>query len=568
MKYSTLKWYMKRQECHSERAERRAEESGQAANNPDFSTMFAPLTSVEMTNGLLTNFLKSKFIWAVLFIFILAFIVASPASAQNMADFEKKITEFTLDNGLKFIVLERHEVPVVSFHTLANVGAVNEVTGKTGLAHLFEHMAFKGTKTIGTKHYKAEAAAMALEDKLFEHIKTELQKGDKADIKHFEELLKLFEQAQNKAHEYIIPDEFEETFAKQGANNFNAYTSYDYTCYTVSLPSNEIELWMSMESDRFANPVLREFYKEQSVVLEERRMRENDPVSRLYEEFCAVAFLAHPYGTPVIGHLSDIQALTRPEAMAFFKKYYIPSNLTVAIVGDVNSRQIETMAKKYFAGIPSSPKTGPIITQEPAQRGERRVKIYDQAQPQLFIGYHQTSMNDPNSAVFKVLDRIVGTGRTSWLYKSLVKEKKIAISANTSISADNGWRKYPGLFIFWTVPARGHTTKECEEAIYAEIEKLKTVPVTQDELTKAKTQIRAELVRMLESNSDTAEELALYDVINGSWRNLFSELSQIQKVTADDVKRVASEYFTNKNRSVGVIATEKTEDASKADTKN
>jgi predicted Zn-dependent peptidase len=257
-------------------------------------------------------------------------------------------------------VLERHEAPVVSFLTHADVGAVDEVKGITGLAHLFEHMAFKGTRTIGTKNYKAEAKAMAEMDELFEQIKAERRKGDKADKNRLEELQKQFDQAQQESQKYIVHDEYEEVLSREGASGFNAYTSQDYTCYVVSLPSNKLEMWMSLESDRFANPVLREFYKERDVVTEERRMMENRPAGRLSEEFGAIAYLAHPYGESIVGHMSDIRTITRGEAKAFFRKFYCPSNLTIAIVGDVNPKEIKKLAQKYFAGIPSGPKPEPV----------------------------------------------------------------------------------------------------------------------------------------------------------------------------------------------------------------
>ncbi len=492
---------------------------------------------------------------AVLLFLITAPIIQRSAKAQDLAEFEKRLTEFTLDNGLKFMVLERHEAPVVSFHTYADVGSVDEVKGITGLAHLFEHLAFKGTKTIGTNNYKAEAKAMAEMDRLFDQIKIERRKGDMADQQQLEQMQKQFEEAQNEAQKYIVHDEYEEIYTREGATGFNAYTSEDATQYVVSLPSNKVELWMSLESDRFANPVLREFYKEKDVVMEERRMMENSPGGRLYEEFQGIAYLAHPYGESVIGHMSDLQTLTRPEAEVFFKKYYSPSNLTIAIVGDVNPQQIKKLAEKYFGPIPSGPKPEPVETIEPPQRGERRVTVEDPAQPQIIIGYHQPSVNHPDSAVFQAISQIVGRGRTSRLYKSLIKEKKIAVSA----SAQSSWNKYPGLFTFSAVPAKGHTNQECEEAIYQEIEKLKTEPVTPEELVKAKTWVRAGLIRELDSNSGMASELTFYEVVTGDWRNLFKESDKIEKVTAEDIQRIAREYFTSKNRTVGVLETVQTE---------
>jgi predicted Zn-dependent peptidase len=482
---------------------------------------------------------------------LFAVVFVPMARGQDLGEFEKRLTEFTLDNGLTFLVLERHEVPVVSFHTYADVGSVNEVKGITGVAHLFEHLAFKGTQTIGTKDYPAEAVAFVKMDKLFDAMKKEKRKGDRADPNVLKTLQKQFDQAGQEAQKYIVHDEYEETLTQQGADGFNAYTSEDATQYIVSLPSNKIELWTMLEADRFAHPVLREFYKEKDVVMEERRMMENSPTGRLSEEFQGTAFLAHPYGEGVIGHMSDLQTLTRGEAEAFFRKYYGPSNLTVAIVGDVDPAPVKRLAQKYFAGIPSGPKPEPVETVEPPQRGERRVTLEDTAQPVILIGYHQPSVNHPDSTVLQIVSEIVGRGRTSRLYKSLVKEKKIAVSAN----GGSAWNKYPALFTFWAVPAKGHANEECEQAVYAEIEKLKTEPVTPEELTKAKTRIRADLIRELDSNSGLAAELTFYEVITGDWRNLFRQLDRIETVTADDVQRVATTYFTTKNRTVGAIET-------------
>ncbi|UCF14917.1 MAG: insulinase family protein [Phycisphaerales bacterium] len=504
-----------------------------------------------MTNT--TRKLGIHIVRVLLLIFAVA-TIPKPASAQDLARFEQRMTEFTLDNGLTFLVLERHEAPVVSFHTYADVGAVDEVRGITGLAHLFEHMAFKGTKTIGTKDYKAEAEVMAKMDEVFLALKAEKRKGEQADRARIEKLQKQMKGAQEQAQEYLVHDEYEEVFSREGSSGFNAYTSQDATQYIVSLPSNKIELWMMMESDRFANPVLREFHKERDVVMEERRLGvESRPVGRLLEEFMAAAYKAHPYGDNVVGHMSDIATLTRAEAQAFFEKYYSPSNLTIAIVGDVDPDQVRELAEKYFGPIPSGPKPEPVETVEPPQLGERRVVVEDPAQPFVLIGYHKPDVHHPDDAVFDALTDIVGMGRTSRLYKSLVKEKKIAVYASGFQGMPGN--KYPSLFLFYAVPARGHTNAESEEAIDAEIERLKTELVTPEELAKAKTRARASLIRQLASNSGLAAQLTFYHVVTGDWRNLFRQLDKIDKVTAEDIQRVAKEYFTIKNRTVGVTKT-------------
>ena len=502
--------------------------------------------------------LRGIAIGTALLLFVMATVTPKSAEAQDLAEFEKRMTEFTLDNGLKFLVLERHEAPVVSFHTYADVGAVDEVKGITGLAHIFEHMAFKGSKTIGTKDYEAESKAMAKLDELFLAIKAERRNGDRADKEKLEELQKQFKDAQEEAQKYLVHDEFEEVYDREGSAGFNAYTSYDATQYILSLPSNKVELWMSMESDRFLNPVLREFYKEKDVVMEERRLStESQPVGRLLEEFLAIAYKAHPYGEPIVGHMSDLETLTRSEAQAFFSKHYGPGNLTIAIVGDVNPQEVRELAERYFKRIPSGLKPDPVETVEPPQLGQRRVVVEDPAQPFVLIGYHKPSINHPDNAVFDALTDVVGVGRTSRLYKSLVKEKKIAVVA-TGFPGLPG-NKYPGLFLFYAVPARGHSNQECEEAIYAEIDRLKTELVSPEELAKAKTRSRAALIRQLASNSGLSAQLTFFEVVTGDWSNLFKQLDDIDKVQAQDIQRVAKEYFTTKNQTVGIIETTVTE---------
>ena len=477
-----------------------------------------------------------------------------PVGAQSPTDFEKRVHEFTLDNGLKFLVLERHQAPVVSFHTYADVGSVDEVKGITGMAHLFEHMAFKGSRTVGTLDYAGEVQVLERVDEAFLALKKERSQGNGADPQRLAELQQGLEEAQENASQFMVHDEFEEAFIRAGSVGLNASTSSDATRYVVNLPSNKVELWMALESDRFLNPVLREFYKEKDVVMEERRMRtESRPRGRLMEEFLAVAFKAHPYGEPIIGHMSDVETMTRSEAKAFFQKYYVPSNLTLAIVGDVRVEEIRSLAETYFGRIPGAPKPDPVETVEPPQPGQRRVVVEDPSQPWVVTGYHTPDINHADNAVFEAISDILGTGRTSRLYKSLVKEKKIAVNA----SAFQGFpgSKYPGLFVFFTTPARGHTTQECEEALSAEIERLKTERVSPQDLEKFKTRSRASVVRALASNRGLARQLTFYEVVTGDWRNLFKQLDEIDRVTAQDIQRVAREYFTSKNSVVGVIET-------------
>ncbi|MGO9093902.1 MAG: M16 family metallopeptidase [Bryobacteraceae bacterium] len=476
----------------------------------------------------------------------------SMLAADDFKDIEGRVTEFTLRNGMKFLVLERHMAPVASFFTYADVGSVQDGKGTTGLAHIFEHMAFKGTETIGGKDYAKERVALAQVDQTFVALRQERDQGVKADPQKMKALEAAFKEAQERAEKYVAENEFGKTIEQAGGRGLNASTAWDATRYLFSLPSNEMELWFYLESERFRDPVLREFYKEKDVVMEERRMRtDSQPIGKLVEEFLHVAYLAHPYGIPTIGYMSDLENLARPDAEAFFKKYYIPSNLTGVVVGDVNPRQAREDAEKYFGRIPSGPKPEPVRTVEPEQGGERRVTLELESQPILLIGYHKPDINDPDEAVYDAISSLLSQGRSSRLYRSLVRDKKIAVEA-AGFPGLPGF-KYPGLFIFFSVPAQGHTNAESEKAIDAETERLKKEPVTKEELEGVKRRARSGLIHGLADNTNLAMQLADWQALTGDWRNLFRQLDKINAVTPEDILRVSKAVFKKSNRTVGTI---------------
>jgi predicted Zn-dependent peptidase len=469
---------------------------------------------------------------------------------------EKDITEYTLPNGLKFIILERHEAPVVSFCTYANVGSNNEVTGITGISHIFEHMAFKGTTTIGTKDYEKEKIVMAKEDSLFEEILEEKDKGDRADQEKLKKLQDEFSKAGDDAEKYVVTNEFGAIVEEAGGVGLNAFTSNDQTCYIYSFPSNKLELWMALESDRFVHPVLHEFYKEKDVIMEERRLSvESSPFGKLFEEFMAAAYKAHPYHHEVVGHMSDIQSITRHQAQDYFKKYYIPNNLTIGIVGDVNPKEVIAFAQEYFGNIPRGEYPPPVRTVEPPQLGEKRIEVEDKSQPILLIGYHRPNVTNPEDPAFSAIADYLGGGRTSRLYKILVKEKKIAVQVG-AIPAFPA-EKYPTLIAFYAVPSKDHSNQECEDIIYQEIEKIKADPISAEDLNAIKTRAKANFIRQLKSNMGMGIQLTTYQVISGDWRNLFNELDRINKLTSSDIQKAANEYLKKTNRTVGEIVTTK-----------
>ena len=492
----------------------------------------------------------------LLFSVILALAVSAlPAAAQDLESFEKTVTEHTLANGMRFIIVERHEVPVVSFHLHGDVGAVDDPEGQTGMAHMFEHMAFKGTSVIGTKDFAKETDALARVDQAYAAWQAERRKGEQADPQRLQQLEEAFHQAQEEAGRDVESEEFSKAIEQNGGVGLNAGTSYDYTVYFFSLPSNKLELWFSLESARFLDPVLREFYKERDVVMEERRLRvESRPLGNLVEEFLSVAYKAHPYGRALGGWRSDLDNLTREQAERFFRTYYTPRNLTAVIVGDVEPKEVIRLAELYFGRIPAGPVPDPVWTQEPAQEGERRTTVHAQSQPFLLIGYHKPSIRHPDTAVFDAVQDVLAGGRTSRLYRSLVQEEKVAAVA-TGFPGFPG-DKYPNLFLFFSVAAAGHTNKENEEAMLAEIERLKTELISEEELARVKSRARAELVQELSSDSGLADQLASYQVLTGDWRNLFRHLQAIDKVTGEDIQRVARAWFSERNRTVANLEPE------------
>lgn len=482
---------------------------------------------------------------------LLPLALASALAAQSLTEFEKRVTEFTLPNGLHFIVCQRHEAPVVSFHTYVNAGSVDDPKGKSGLAHMFEHMAFKGTETIGSTNWPAEKQALTRVETAYDALQEERNKLVKADPAKLKQLEDALDAARKKADSYVVPNLYPRIIEENGGVGMNAQTGEDATEYYYNFPANRVELWFYLESARFYDPVLREFYKERSVVREERRMRtESEPQGKLIEAETATAIEAHPYRIPPVGWASDIENLRVSDARAFFNKYYVPANITMAIVGDVDPVKMKTLAEKYFDRLPKKPLPDPVLTIEPQQEGEKHVDVLSPAQPFEVITYHRPSQYDKDDPVFDVMSSILSGGRTSMMYRDMVLNKKMAYAAQ-AISSYPG-SKYPNLFLFFLVPSQGHTLQENQKELDSIIENLKTQKVDEAALARVKTRTRAGLIRQLDNNAGLASLLAAYYANFGDWKRLFTDIDRIDKVTADDVQRVAREYLKVENRTIGI----------------
>ena len=489
------------------------------------------------------------------FVSLLAVAILGAAHAQDLKSFEQRTTVKILPNGLTLIICERHDAPVFSYTTLVDAGDVDDPSGESGLAHMFEHLAFKGTSEIGTTDYAAEKVALAKVEAANDAYEAKFLKPGGADPQKLAELKKAFLTAQTDAEKYVVPNQFTEVAEENGAEGLNAETALDDTEYYWSMPENRLELWAWMESSRLADTVPREFYKERDVVMEERRMSvDSDPMGRLFEQFLATAFVAHNYGRSNIGWPSEVSQITATEAMAFHRKYYVGGNIVVAVVGDVDARTDLPMLEKYFSRVPGGPKPEDMTTVEPSQFAEKSVVIREQTQPFYIEGYHRPNILNPDDAVYDAISDIMSNGRVSRLYRSLVEQQQIAAEA-AGFSPYPG-EKYPSLFAFYAYPLPGHTPAEMRDAIHKEIEKLKTTDVTDEELDMYKTRARTDLLRGLADNQGLANSLAAYQARYGDWRELFLELDRVDKVTKADIRRVANQIFVASNRTSAEIDTE------------
>jgi predicted Zn-dependent peptidase len=482
-------------------------------------------------------------------------VASATATSQDLKSFEQKITTKVLPNGLTLIICERPDAPVFSYSTFIDAGDVNDPSGESGLAHMFEHLAFKGTSQIGTKDYAAEKIALAKVEAANDAYEAEYLKAVGRDAQKLVELKKAFKAAEAEAHKFVIPNQFTDVAERNGAAGLNAQTGLDETQFFWSMPENRLELWAWLESGRLSDTVPREFYKERDVVMEERRMRtDSNPEGRLVEQFLATAYVAHNYGRSGIGWPSEVSQITATEAMDFHKKYYIGANIVVSVVGDVKASEAMPMLEKYFSRIPAGPKPQEMTTVEPKQFAEKTVVVRDASQPIFIEGYHRPDYRDPDAAVYDAISDILSNGRVSRLYRSLVRDQQIAAEAEGESPFPGD--KYPGLFIFFAAPLPGHTPAEMRDAIHKEIDKLKTADVSDEELAMFKTRTRADLLRGLGDNQGLANALTEYQTRFGDWRELFRQLDRVDKVTKADIRRVANQVFVPGNRTSAWIETE------------
>jgi len=432
-------------------------------------------------------------VWTLLL--ILGF--SQPGMAQENSGPFSQVVEHRLKNGMLVLVLREPRAPLVTQQVWYRVGSRNEELGKTGISHLTEHLMFKGTEK-----YKAK--------------------------------------------------EFTRLIQKAGGND-NAFTSKDYTAYYQTGPKTELKRWMEMEADRMRGLKVDEknFDTEKKVVLEERRLRtEDDPVSFMMEDMVATAYKAHPYQWPIIGWHHDLKTVTRDDFLKYYNTYYQPNNATLVVVGDVDPKEVLVWAEEIYGHIPPGPKPPAVTAKEPRQYGERRVAVQREAQlPYLVMAYHVPNWENPDAFALELLSSILSQGRSSRLYHKLVYKDRLALETGADYNLDTA---NASIFVFNGQPLPGKTVAQVERALDAEIKKLQTDLVDPKELEKAKNQLTSSFYMSMDSLFYRGMVLGKLATV-ANWTLVKDYIPKIQQVTDEDIRRVARQYLTPDNRTLGVL---------------
>jgi predicted Zn-dependent peptidase len=491
----------------------------------------------------------------------LALLAALPAVAAERPQIT--VEEHTLANGMRWLLYEQHDSPTVATFWTARVGSVNERPGITGISHFFEHMMFKGTRTIGTTNIDEDLRLIEEQEKIRDAMRAEmevmrerLRRGEIDDLQkpeswteRYRELDKQFDALVQKQRATIVKDQLDQIYTNNGGEALNAFTSEDQTAYFLRLPKNRLELWAWLESDRLLFPVFREFYSERDVVFEERRLStESTPLGKYDEEFNALFWEASPYKWPVVGWASDIPMYTLAQAKQYFATYYAPNNLTGVLAGDFKASEVKPLLERYFGRLPrGAVAPPPVVTLEPKQLGEKRFNAEAETSPTVRIWWKTVPALHKDTPALDLLSDIL-SGRTGRLYKGLVLGRQVANAASASIDD----RKYAGIFMAEVTVKDGKEPAAAEAAVYEEVAKLQADDVPADELQKVKNAYKANAYRRLSSPFFVGFQLVRNDAM-GDWRLINTSAERADAVTAADLRRVAQEYLTKENRTVATF---------------
>ncbi len=493
-----------------------------------------------------------KRIYAAIILFV-SLICTSSGYSANIEDageyLKKNVIRKRLKNGITLLMLNRGFSPTLAFETAFRVGSADESYRTAGAAHLLEHMLFKGTDRLGTKDYLKEKVLLKEIEAVGETL--DRLKTEDPDNSLIPQLEKKLKKLQARERKYIITSPYDKIYTAEGGVGFNASTSRDKTGYYIRLPSSKLELWAKLESERLRNPVLREYYLERSNVLEERLMRYGSSgEGRIFERFLAYSFIAHPYRHPIIGWKSNIPLLSIKDVREFYYRYYIPSRMTITIVGKQDTDHTYGIIRKYFEDIESRPDPGEIPVKEPPMNGEIRFKYYYESNPYLIIGWHKPTFPSKDDYIFDIVSEVLAGGKSSRLYRSLVIEKKMV----ASVSSWNGspGARYNNLFIIYAVPKRSYNPEKIEKEIYRELKKL-SLNISDHEIKKAVNKLESEIVFGLDSNRGLARLLSYYQTIFGNWEYAADYIKVLKSIGRDDIKKAIGKYLNDRNRIVGIL---------------
>ena len=475
-----------------------------------------------------------------------AFLLAAPSQAAVNLKVHKEV----LPNGLTVLLHPNSQAPTVSCRLFYVTGSVHEVPGKSGLAHILEHELFKGTKKVGIQDSVADARFMAIQDSLQALIRPAKLAGDTLAVK---KLTAEHDSVVNEHRKIFVKDELWSAYQAAGGTGLNAFTSDLMTAYIVTLPKNKIELFMWLESDRMQNAVLREFYSERDVVREERRMRYDDkPTGRFFETLNSMIYEAFPYRVPTIGWPSDIMNLTREMADEHYRKYYKPRNAILVLAGDLDTTATMQMVKKYFGNIPAGEAFPPLTIRDPEPAGEKRLTVTRPDAPNLFTLVFKTpEVGDRSLYALDIAEGVLN-GRSGRLYKRLVEKDKLA----ASVSASNSPNKYVSEFGVSVNMRPDADPAKVEQAVWEELEKLKTETVSEREFQKVKNHAYAGLVRSLTDMENVATMLAYYEMF-GDYKIFLNWADELDKVSAADVQDVAKSTFVREKSVSGLLLKKK-----------
>ncbi|HNX24840.1 MAG TPA: pitrilysin family protein [Spirochaetota bacterium] len=485
--------------------------------------------------------------------FVLIFLMISVNNYSTEVDtteyFKTKVVEKRLKNGIVLLMMDRGFSPTLAFHISFRVGSVDESYSTSGAAHILEHMLFKGTDKLGTKDYQKEKPILNRIEAVGETIdRLRLENPGSGEIKKLEAELKSLEVRQS---ELAISSPYDMLYTSNGGVMFNASTSRDMTGYYIQLPSDRIELWAETESARLKNPVFREYYKERDNVFEERLMRyQTSGDGLLQEAFFAAAYSAHPYRHPTIGWESNIKYMSINDIRKFYNTYYIPSRMTITVVGKQNPEETYNTIKKYFEDIKPRPEPGEIKIIEPEQVGEKRISVYFKSRPSIMIGWKKPTAPAKDDYAFDIMQTALGTGKSSRLYKSLVLEKKLA----SAVYAWNGapGSRYDNMFIVYAAPVAGVSLETLEKEIYSEMSRFRK-EIDSAEIDRVKNLSESSFIFMLDNNDGIAGQLSYYQTVFKDWRYLANYLENLNKVSVEDIYSAFDKYIKDNNRTVAVL---------------